>query len=71
MDDGVMLLHPTKLNEATTHPYALVVVMAAVCLAVDEHGNLMRMAIATPRNDFRLARGVQGRQVRAVSRTPR
>jgi len=53
-DDGVVLLHPTKLNEATTHLYALVVVMAAVCLAVDEHGNLVRMAIATPRNDFRL-----------------
>ena len=53
-DDGVVLLHPTKLNEATTHPYALVVVMAAVCLAVDEHGNLVRMAIATPGNDFRL-----------------
>ena len=53
-DDGVQLLHPTKLNEATKHPYALAVVMAAVCAAVDQHGDLMRMAIATPGNDFRL-----------------
>ena len=29
-------------------------IMAAIVKAVDENGDLMRMAIATPGNDFRL-----------------
>lgn len=53
-DDGIMLLHPTKFNDATKRPEALAVIMAAVVAAVDEHGDLMRMSIATPGNDFRL-----------------
>lgn len=42
------------LNKATGNDLAFAVVMAAVVAAIDEHGDLMRMAIASPGNDFRL-----------------
>merc|ERR1712151_1203205 len=42
------------LNAACNNKYAFPVVMAAVVAAVDEHGDLMRMAISSPGNDFRL-----------------
>jgi len=42
------------LNKATGNDLAFPVVMAAVVAAIDEHGDLMRMAIASPGNDFRL-----------------
>ena len=52
--DGVNMLDPDDLLEATGNEAAFPVVMAAVIAAVDEHGDLMRMAIASPGNDFRL-----------------
>jgi len=42
------------LNKATGNDLAFPVVMAAVVAALDDHGDLMRMAIASPGNDFRL-----------------
>lgn len=53
-DDGIMLLAPSKINKATGNPCAFAVIMAAIISAVNEHGDLMRMSIATPGNDFRL-----------------
>ncbi|KAI2498713.1 glutamine synthetase [Fragilaria crotonensis] len=53
-NSGVNLLNPTQLEKASGNPLAFPVVMAAVVAAVDEHGDLMRMAIASPGNDFRL-----------------
>mmetsp|Transcript_1042 Transcript_1042/g.2312 ORF Transcript_1042/g.2312 Transcript_1042/m.2312 type:complete len:720 (+) Transcript_1042:193-2352(+) len=52
--DGVNLLNPDQLNAASGNPDAFAVVMSAIVAAVDEHGDLMRMAIASPGNDFRL-----------------
>ena len=52
--DGVQLLDAEVLYEATQNEAAFPVVMAAIIAAVDEHGDLMRMAIASPGNDFRL-----------------
>jgi len=52
--DGVQFLSPDDLSEATGNAQAFPVVMAAVVAAVDEHGDLMRMAISSPGNDFRL-----------------
>ena len=53
-NDGVQLFDPDALNNATGNPVAFPVVMAAVIAAVDEYGDLMRMAISSPGNDFRL-----------------
>jgi glutamine synthetase len=53
-NDGVQLFSPQALNKATGNSYAFPVVMAAVIAAVDEYGDLLRMAIASPGNDFRL-----------------
>lgn len=53
-EDGIMMLHPAKINAATGNPCAFAVIMAAIIEAVNEHGDLMRMAIASPGNDFRL-----------------
>lgn len=52
--EGVNILDPVKLNEATGNTMAFPVVMAALVAAVDEHGDLMRAAIASPGNEFRL-----------------
>jgi len=52
--DGVQLLDPKDINTATGNDYAFPVIMAAIIAAVDEHGDLMRMAISSPGNDFRL-----------------
>jgi glutamine synthetase len=52
--DGVNLLDPEDLAKASGNEHAFAMVMAAVVAAVDEHGDLMRMAIASPGNDFRL-----------------
>jgi len=52
--DGVNVLDPESLIEATGNDAAFPVIMAAVIAAVDEHGDLMRMAISSPGNDFRL-----------------
>lgn len=53
-EDGVMMLHPAKINGATGNSSAFAVIMAAIVAAVNEHGDLMRMAISSPGNDFRL-----------------
>merc|ERR1712048_937154 len=53
-NDGVNLLAPDAINEACSNDGAFPIVMAAVVAAVDEHGDLMRAAIASPGNDFRL-----------------
>mmetsp|Transcript_19596 Transcript_19596/g.27571 ORF Transcript_19596/g.27571 Transcript_19596/m.27571 type:complete len:717 (-) Transcript_19596:210-2360(-) len=52
--DGVQLLLPKAINEATGNESAFNVIMAAIVAAIDEHGDLMRMAISSPGNDFRL-----------------
>lgn len=48
------LLEPKVINAASGNDDAFPVIMAAVVAAVDEYGDLMRMAIASPGNDFRL-----------------
>merc|ERR1712048_48975 len=53
-NDGVNLLAPDAVNEACSNDESFPIIMAAVIAAVDEHGDLMRMAIASPGNDFRL-----------------
>ncbi len=52
--DGIQLLLPKAINAATNNEYAFPVIMAALVAAIDEHGDLMRMAISSPGNDFRL-----------------
>lgn len=53
--DGVNVLDPDSVLAATgNNEAAFPVIMAAIVAAVDEHGDLMRMAIASPGNDFRL-----------------
>jgi len=42
------------INKATGNDQAFPIIMAAVVAALDEHGDLMRMSIASPGNDFRL-----------------
>ena len=53
-DTGVNLLAPDKLNSASGNPAAFPTVMAAIVRAVNVHGDMMRSAIASPGNDFRL-----------------
>lgn len=48
------MLDPKAINAATGNHDAFSVVMAAIIAACDEHGDLARMAIASPGNDFRL-----------------
>jgi len=52
--DGINFLDPDDIMEATKNEEAFPVIMAAIVAAVDENGDLMRAAIATPGNDFRL-----------------
>lgn len=53
--DGVQVLDPEDTLKASGgNGNAFPVIMAAIVAAVDEHGDLMRMAIASPGNDFRL-----------------
>lgn len=51
---GVQVFSPSAVLAATKNEAAFPIIMAAVVSAVDEHGDLMRMAIANPGNDFRL-----------------
>lgn len=53
-DTGINLLNVGQLNKATGNPEAFPLLMACIVRAVDLHGDLMRMAIASPGNDFRL-----------------
>ncbi|CAJ1963703.1 unnamed protein product [Cylindrotheca closterium] len=52
--EEVQLFVPKAINAACGSHSAFPVIMAAVVAAVDTHGDLMRMAIASPGNDFRL-----------------
>ena len=52
-DDGTNLLNVEQLA-AKAGPDVFPIIMAAIVKAVDENGDLMRLAIATPGNDFRL-----------------
>lgn len=52
--EGAQLLLPKSINKATKNPNAFPIVIAAIVAAVDEYGDLMRMSIASPGNDFRL-----------------
>jgi glutamine synthetase len=52
-DDGTNLLNVGQLG-AKAGPDVFPVIMAAIVKAVNDNGDLMRLAIATPGNDFRL-----------------
>jgi len=51
---NVPLFLAGPINKATGNDLAFPVIMAAVVAALDAHGDLMRMSIASPGNDFRL-----------------
>ena len=53
-NSGTQLLLPKAINKATGNDMAFPVIMAAIVAALDEHGDLLRMAISSPGNDFRL-----------------
>lgn len=53
-NDGTNLFDPKQLATRSGTSEIFPVVMAAVLSAVDEYGDLMRMSIAPPGNDFRL-----------------
>ena len=52
--DGVNLLNPKQINTASKNDAVFPVIMAALVSAIDKHGDLMRLSIASPGNDFRL-----------------
>ena len=52
--DGVNLLNAGQITAKSGNSEIFPVVMAATVSAVDKHGDLMRAAIASPGNDFRL-----------------
>lgn len=52
--NNVPLFLPDPINKLTGNDMAFPIIMAAVVSAIDEHGDLMRMAISSPGNDFRL-----------------
>jgi len=53
-DQGMNLFNAKNMAKSCTTPDSFAIVMAAVIAAVHRHGDLMRMATATPGNDFRL-----------------
>ena len=52
--EGVNLLNANQVTKATGNKDTFPVIMSAIVSAVDKHGDLMRCAIASPGNDFRL-----------------
>jgi len=52
--DGVNLLNVEDVTKASGSPETFAVIMSAIVEAVNKHGDLMRMSIASPGNDFRL-----------------
>jgi glutamine synthetase len=52
--EGAQLFNPTNLTSKTGSPELFPVVMACMVAGIDKYGDLMRMAIAAPGNDFRL-----------------
>jgi len=53
-DTGVNLLNVGQITKASGNPEIFPMLMACIVRACDVHGDLMRMAIASPGNDFRL-----------------
>jgi glutamine synthetase len=53
-DAGVNILNVGQLAAKSGSTEIFPVIMAAIVKAVDENGDLLRMAVATPGNDFRL-----------------
>jgi len=53
-DKGVNIYNPGQLAEASGNPELFAITMAATVSAIDKYGDMMRMAIASPGNDFRL-----------------
>ena len=51
---GAQLLNPGDLTKRSGNPEIFPIVMSAIVAAVDEYGDLMRLAISSPGNDFRL-----------------
>mmetsp|Transcript_2670 Transcript_2670/g.5962 ORF Transcript_2670/g.5962 Transcript_2670/m.5962 type:complete len:604 (+) Transcript_2670:867-2678(+) len=51
---GMNLLNPGQTTKTTGNPEIFNAVVACIVSGVDKHGDLMRMAIASPGNDFRL-----------------
>ncbi|KAK3268147.1 hypothetical protein CYMTET_23333 [Cymbomonas tetramitiformis] len=51
---GTQLLNPTDLTAAFGKPELFPIVMSCIVAGIDKYGDLMRMAIAAPGNDFRL-----------------
>ena len=45
---GVNLLNPKQLNKASGNAEIFPVIMAALVSAIDKHGDLMRLSIASP-----------------------
>jgi glutamine synthetase len=52
--DGINLLNAKQVTKASGNPLTFPIVMASIIKGVDTHGDLMRAAIASPGNDFRL-----------------
>jgi len=52
--EGVNLFNGPQITEKSGSPDTFPIIMAAVVKAVDKHGDLLRMSIASPGNDFRL-----------------
>jgi len=52
--DGLNLMNPKQVKAVTGNSEIFPLVMSAIVSAVDKHGDLMRLAIASPGNDFRL-----------------
>ena len=52
--EGINLLNAAQITKVSGKKEIFPVLMAALVSAVDKHGDLMRSAIASPGNDFRL-----------------
>jgi glutamine synthetase len=53
-DDGTNLFNVGQLAKSSGNPDLFPIIMSAVVKAVNDNGDLMRLAIASPGNDFRL-----------------
>ena len=53
-EDGTNLLNVQQLAKNANNPHIFPIIMSAIVKAVSKHGDLMRLAIASPGNDFRL-----------------
>jgi glutamine synthetase len=52
--EGVNLLNCEQVTKESGSPEVFATIMSAIVKSVDVHGDLMRMSIASPGNDFRL-----------------